>query len=223
MDEQQIALEAAKVALSLKEMDLYSDFLKVGIPSFVAVVSAFVTWRVSINNTKASIENTKISKTYEEKIAILNHRHDYSKIVDDRTNKLLMELSELISRCCNSQNKYSNEVLTILHIIDIGDIVDDELFESASTLKSKAIEEWGESEDSIYSKANLIGDDNLVACIEKYEAKQRSFRLKYDPFCKKGFEEYNGALSEVEAVIRNMYKNLSLIMHGQPTIDFDEK
>ena len=61
-NEIEIAVQLAKLSAEVKQMSVLSDFIKVGIPSLVAIISAILTYKISTINSSTNIQIQKIIK-----------------------------------------------------------------------------------------------------------------------------------------------------------------
>ncbi len=50
MSELEISIKLAELSAKVEQMSLWSDVVKVGIPSTVAIISSYLTYRLSISN-----------------------------------------------------------------------------------------------------------------------------------------------------------------------------
>ena len=73
MDEIQLALEATKLSIKLKNTELVSDLLKIGIPSLVAIAGLVSTYFLNKQNNMKDLQITKlkIDSGSEKEIVIL--------------------------------------------------------------------------------------------------------------------------------------------------------
>ncbi|MBE9490268.1 MAG: hypothetical protein IMY67_08255 [Bacteroidetes bacterium] len=120
MDENQIALEAAKLSLDLKHSQFLSDLVKIGIPSLVAIISGVITYKVSLNTTSINFRISELAKSHEEKLTKLNIEHEKIKIIDERRHKLVLEMANDLAEICNSNIEYLRNLATLKHGIQEG-------------------------------------------------------------------------------------------------------
>ena len=72
MDEAEIALKAAELAVSKAKVELYADIAKIGIPSLVAIVGIISTYLLTkAGNAKdLEIENLHVSHDTQKEVHI---------------------------------------------------------------------------------------------------------------------------------------------------------
>lgn len=60
MDPSEISLKIAEITLATKRSEIWSDVLKIGIPSLIAVISLIITYFISKRSNEKDIAITKL-------------------------------------------------------------------------------------------------------------------------------------------------------------------
>ena len=162
MDENQIALETAKIVLATKQSQLLSDLIKVGIPSLIAIISGIVTYKISVNNSNVNVKLSELSKTHEEKIAKLNFEQDITKIIDERRYKLFTEIANDLVVIIDSNDKYLSRISTKRHIVEKEDKMPHTLNKSLIDVFLNAVKEKDGLLKKVIASALLTGNKELV-------------------------------------------------------------
>ncbi len=97
MDESELALKTAETALSKSRAELYSDLVKIGIPSLIAIAGIVSTYLL-----------TKASHAKDLVIENLRDSHNTKNEINERTGELIKEITTDISKLNKTMLLYSN-------------------------------------------------------------------------------------------------------------------
>ena len=184
MDPSEISLKIAEITLATKRSEIWSDVLKIGIPSLIAVISLIITYFISKRSNEKDIAITKL------KIG-----SDSKKETKNQEVELIKSISGDLSKVYDKSSRYTSLLAAKL------DMLKDGLpFPKKNEDKlSELYELYTISlHDNIAIEASilLLGDEDITDIFRKYNSLLSGTCTNYAPHDTTA-NKYNELLNEV--------------------------
>jgi hypothetical protein len=195
MEPLEISLKLAEITLQTKKADLYGDLVKIGIPSFIALVGAVSSFILALKNYKKDLI-----------IAKLNIDNESNKNKGKLKSDLIKEISIGISKLHSLVIKYSSLFASKL------DLSDDNLPFPAMNDLSKlhnelilALHEFYETETNIL----LLGNNNIIAAFRDFHTSITYLCSEYNPIDSGNYNKFNQDTININIKKEALFKELS--------------
>jgi len=228
MDETQLALEMAKLAAEVKLSSIWSDFIKIGAPSAVAIVTAIFSYCLSVKNSEINLKMAEQSREHEEKIERMKIKHDRGKITDGRIHKLLLDISSSASEMFNYVDNYMDNLAALKFFEDDGSQSPALSTRRANNLHSGLSSIVTDCNNKIIPFVLIVGDDELFNKYNDFYDSALTIISEFTPFCDYDYDvvsDKNVAFkTEREAFfdrLSKLFKDISRI--NEPKLGISDK
>lgn len=193
MNQTDISLKLAEIALDKEKTELLSDFVKIGIPSLIALVGLVSTFLLTKSGYKKDLLIQKIKNT-----------HDSKKEIKERTGQLISNITINLTELHSNMIKYSSLLSAKLEVEHDGEhFPDDKRHELSQNYQEllMSLHTMFEVEAEIY----LLGEKEVQKAFTDYQVKLLELHSNYQPSFNPALRDQ---LIDITADIRDLRENL---------------
>lgn len=187
-NEIEIAVQLAKLSAEVKQMSVLSDFIKVGIPSLVAIISAILTYKISTINSSTNIQIQKNNKIFDKEIENLKMDFEREKEYTNRSYIIAKELANNASVIYDAIKIYTHSINGLIHSGE-KDEVTEHMKETTVKNYNTSHLIYNENKNKIMSSALLIDDEKIKKNVKLFNNTANEIFSECSPFTELSFDE----------------------------------
>jgi hypothetical protein len=215
MNETELPIRLAQLALDSKQASLFSDLIKIGLPSLVAIVSAFITLKVSTLNAASQIKITKNNNNYDKKIALIKIEHEKNLLVNDRSNAIAKELAENVTIGYEAIRGYTYQLNGLVHAKSEGRTPSQYNFNQVSTEYTASTRVYDSVRSKIKTAAMLIGNTEITTAVNAFERSILDILAKCTSNTELPLNEIFDYTTKFESVTDSLFNKLGVYLSIQ--------
>jgi hypothetical protein len=197
MNETELPIRLAQLALDSKQASLFSDLIKIGLPSLVAIVSAFITLKVSTLNALIKIE------------------HEKNLLVNDRSNAIAKELAENVTIGYEAIRGYTYQLNGLVHAKSEGRTPSQYNFNQVSTEYTASTRVYDSVRSKIKTAAMLIGNTEITTAVNAFERSILDILAKCTSNTELPLNEIFDYTTKFESVTDSLFNKLGVYLSIQ--------
>ena len=189
--------EMEEVQASKEMVEIYSDLVKIGIPSLVAIVGAVASFVLALKNIRKDvlIENLRIEKDLEEER-------------NKRAGAIIEEVSSSISEIQYKLSQYASRYAAKIDVVADGLPFPPEEKQRLSTYYDQ-LNKTLQLGASTRTKLHLLGKEELISCFDSYWKTVTYISAHFAPHDRNRYEEVMASTLENEKRNRELMGKLS--------------
>lgn len=198
MNEAEIALKTAELALSKARSELFDDALKIGIPSLVAIVGIISTYFLTRSGHKKDL-----------KIEALRASHETKKEINTRTGDLIRNITIGLSRLHQAMLLYANHLFAKVDMERDGLAFPEKNRKELSAQYQAYVDILHDS-FSIEAQVFLLGQKDINEKFVRYQAALSEFSMNFVPSIGPDMQEqFQPRLLHIRDLRERLFESLS--------------
>ncbi len=210
--EVEVAVQLAKLSAEVKQMSLWSDIAKVGIPSFVATISAWLTYKISSINASANIQISESNKKFDKEIESLKIDYEKQKEYDNRSYIIAQELANNASIIYHAINSYNYSINGFVNT-QINDEIKEHMKKVTIEKYNYSYDIYTETRNKIISASLLIGDKTIKERIKSFNNSANNIFAECSPTTKLNLDSLHEIQNKYEEATELLFSELSIYLN----------
>lgn len=171
MDEKLLALKIAETTLQNNQLNFWVDFIKIGIPSVVAIISTIVTCIISFKNNKTNQKIAELRMKLDAEINKLKLSHEVEK--DSRQKKIILieELLQKLSETYDASDFYLATLIGKSKVLSEGKTLPTGYEKTLGEEYLRAVEVKNKNATKIKALTLLLGNKDCIDIADKFHRK----------------------------------------------------